>query len=261
MNLGVMFKQAKKAAADNAPAILTAIGVAGTITTAVLASKAGFKAAKILAEHTGTVEDPKDPTQKRELTMTFQEKVEFTWKLYVPAVGTGVLTVACIVGANHISTKRATVLASAYTVSQELFKEYKEKVLEKLGEEKEQEIRDEIVQDRLTKNPPRSEVIIMSGDVLCLDMRTGRTFTSNLETIRKAVNDINWQIVNQCTASLTDFYHEIGLDATDESDDLGWSSDMNQLEVSFASALTKDNRPCLAISFDVKPIRGYHSAY
>ena len=50
MNLAVLKDQAQKFASDNATGILTTIGVAGTITTAVLASRASFKAARIIDE-------------------------------------------------------------------------------------------------------------------------------------------------------------------------------------------------------------------
>lgn len=259
MNLGAIYKQAKKAVADNAPAILTAIGVTGTITTAVLASRATFKAGQVMTvRHHELVDDKFDP-----LPMVDQVKKVFPdiWKYYVPAVGTGAITVACTIGANHLSTRRAAVLASAYSVSQEFFKEYKDKVIEKLGESGEQEVRDEVAQDRVDKNPPRSEIIIVGDNVLCCDLRTGRYFQSNMEDIRKAENDINWQVLNQFCASLTDFYDKIGLDGTDESDELGWNSDMNQLSIEFSPVFDHKKRPCLGISFNAKPIRGYHSAY
>jgi hypothetical protein len=250
MNIGAIYKQAKKAVADNAPAILTAIGVTGTITTAVLVGKASFKAAQIIE----SIE------QENKEILDSRERAEAVWKLYVPAVGTGVLTVACIIAANHISTRRAAALVSAYTISQDLFKEYKSKVLEKFGEEKEKEVQEEIIKDRISKTPS-TEVIIMSDNslVLCLDMHSGRYFRSTYEDIKKAENDTNFQILNEDYASLTDFWRRIGLNQTSESDEIGWNTE-SKLEVE-TFAVVSDGKPCLGIRFTTVPVRGYYSVY
>ena len=245
MNIGAIVSRARKAAADNTPTILTAIGVTGTIATAVLAHKAGFKAAQILSEESPHLE-PK-------------EKLEKTWKLYIPAVTTGVVTVTCIVTANRVSNRRAAALATAYSVSQEAFREYKDKVFEKIGEKKEQAIRDEIVQEKINKNPLGS-VVLAGNDVLCYDAYSGRPFNSNLEEIRAAVNDINWQILNDNYASLTDFWEKIGLSRTTDSDEIGWNTD-TKFEVQYSAALSDDGKPVLCIEFHTVPVRSYYKLY
>lgn len=257
MDIGAIVSRARKAAADNTPTILTAIGVTGTIATAILAGKASFKAQQIIDEHTGPIWHPKDPD--RELTMSPREKVEFTWKLYIPAATTGAITVACIVASNHVNTRRAAALASAYSVSQEAFREYKDKVFEKVGEKKEKVIRDEITQDRVNKNPP-GPLILVGNNVLCLDTHSGRYFDCNMEDIRKAVNDINWQILNDNYASLTDFWEMLGLSRTADSDEIGWNTD-TKFEVQYSAALSEDGKPVLAIDFRTIPVRSFYKLY
>lgn len=274
MNFGILAKRAEKLVADNSPAILTAIGVTGVITTAILTARASFKAAEILqdaeeekeANFLGDalkqVEEEPEPKGIRHISpepLTTQEKVELVWKAYVPAAGTAALTVAAIICANRIGNRRAAALASAYSMSEKAFKEYRTKVVDKLGKTKEQGVRDEIAQEKIDKNPaPKSETFIITpGGVLCNDLYTGRYFISDMETIRKAVNDTNQQVLNDCYASLTDFYERIGLERTDQSDEIGWNTD-ELLDVNFSTSMTQDSRPCLTISFSAKPVRGYH---
>lgn len=243
MDIGAIVSRARKAAADNTPTILTAIGVTGTIATAVLASKASFKAADILSEESPHLE-PK-------------EKLEKTWKLYIPAATTGAVTLACIVTANRVSNRRAAALASAYSISQEAFREYKDKVFQKFGEKKEQAVRDEITQEKVDKNPP-GQIVLVGSDVLCRDAHSGRYFNSNLEEIRAAVNDINWQLINEDYASLTDFWEKIGLTQTAESDDVGWNSRDGKFEVQYSGAISEDGKPVLSIEFHTAPVRSYY---
>lgn len=259
MDIGAIVSRARKAAADNTPTILTALGVTGAITTAVLASKASFKAAEILHEIDMEVDEEHGGTHHREAnSLDTRTKFEKTWKLYIPAATTGVVTVACIITANRVSSRRAAALASAYSISQEAFREYKSKVFEKLGEKKEQTIRDDIAKDRV-KNIDTTPFILVDSEVLCLDTHSGRLFKSDRETIRRAVNDINWQLLNEDRASLTDFWDLIGLPPTADSDEIGWIVDANKpFDVRFASALAEDGKPVLTIEFDTGPIRSYY---
>ena len=233
----------QKLAIDNSPQILTAIGVVGTVSTAVLAGKAGYRYARILSEQS--------PWLDR------REKLELTWKEFIPPATTGVLTVVCILGANHIGTRRAAGLAAAYSLSERAFTEYREKVVERVGVKQEQSVRDEIAQDRVSATPGSREIIISGTKVLCLDSYTGRYFESDMETLKKAQNDTNYQILNDMYATLTDFYDRIGLPKTRFSDEVGWSNS-ELLELEFSTALTDDQKPCLVITFKASPVRDYY---
>jgi len=249
VNFSGLVARVTKFAADNSPAILTAIGVTGTIATAYLASKASFQASyKIFYEEQDRL--------GRE--MTTKEVVRSTWKLYVPAAAMGCTTIACIIMANRIGTRRAAAMAAMVAISEKAFDEYKAKVVEKIGERKEQAVRDEIAQDRVTNNPPSREVVIMGGgDVLCHDMYSGRYFHSDMETIRKAQNDINGMVLNDMYASLSDFYYLIGLTKTGVSDEVGWNVD-KQLDLKFSATMAENGRPCMTITFAVAPVRDYN---
>lgn len=252
MTITDILNQAKKFAADNAPAILTGVSVAGVVGTVYLTAKASFKSAEILRRHEALLSNTDHP-------ITTKEKVELCWRAYIPAAGVGALTIAAMIISNRISDKRAAALATAVSLGDRLFAEYKEKVKEKIGENKERDIQDEIAQDRVNTNPPSSAQVIITGDGdhLCYDMYSGRYFKSNMEALKKAQNDTNYQILGDSYASLTDFYGRIGLRSTESSDEVGWTADNEQLELIFSAVMTEEDKPCLAFRFNVKPFRGY----
>jgi hypothetical protein len=247
MNFMQLAKNAEKFAIDNSPAILTAIGITGTLTTAYLTGKASIKACRMLEAEPPFETDRKNAIKK-------------VWKLYIPPVVTGAITVAAIVSANHVSSRRTTAMATAYSISERAFSEYKDKVVEKIGEKKEREYRDEIAQDRVNNNPVSENQVIITdnGDVLCFDHFTGRYFKSSMETLKQAENEVNHLIITQGYASLSDFYHDVGLPATSLSDSVGWNSD-KLLQLEFSTVLSQDNRPCISIDFDISPSRKFSS--
>jgi hypothetical protein len=251
VNFSAIGKTLAKFAVDNSPAILTAIGVTGTVVTAYLTGKAAYKANGIIGMYEPFNGDP----------LPLKRKVELTWKLYIPAVSVGCTTIACIILANRVGTRRAAALAAAYSLSEKALEEYKNKVVEKIGERKEQVVRDEIAQDRVNASPPVSREIIITGDgdVLCMDSYSGRYFKSNMEKIRKAENDLNWLIINEESASLTDFYDLIGLSKTDNSDDVGWNLDKT-FEIDFSGTLA-EGKPCMVVTFATFPKARYYKAH
>lgn len=252
MNIQGLAKHVERVAVDNSPAILTAVGVTGTVTTAIFASRASFKAADIIREMESEDGASEDPKQR------LVERTKATWQLYIPAVGVGTATIACIVFANQIGTRRAAAMAAAYSMSEKAFSEYREKIIEKVGEAKEQEARDEIAQERVERNPLGSQVIVMNErEVLCFDQYTGRYFNSDMETLKQAQNKINYRMIRENYASLNDFYDCIGLDWVPTGDDLGWNSDA-MLELSFTTVLSEDQRPCIAIDFHTVPVRNFY---
>lgn len=258
MQIRDFFVKAGKVITDNSPTILTAVAVTGTVTTAYLTGKATFKAAEILREE-NRIRRFSDDDGRHFRGLNPKEMVQLTWKLYIPAATTGLLTVTCIIGANHIGSRRAAAVAAAYTLSERSFSEYRDKIIEKIGSKKEQEVRDDIAQDQVNRTSANQNqvVIIEGGSVLCFEAFTGRYFLSDMETLKKAQNDTNAQVINDSYASLGDFYDRVGLPGTDQSDEVGWNSD-KLMEIIFSGTLTEAGKPCLVITFQVAPVRHYN---
>jgi hypothetical protein len=254
---------------DNSPLILTSMGVVGTVGTAYLTGRASFKAARILDQENTEFpvevdleyEDEEGDLVKDEILKTNLStvgKVKLVWKLYIPPVAAGATTIACIVAANKISSKKIAALALAGGISERAFQEYKDKVIEKLGDRQDTKIRDEIAQDRVNKNTTSQQVVLAGdGEVLCFDLTSGRYFKSTVEDIKRAENKVNWELIHYGYSNLTTFYDELGLAPTTHSDSVGWNLH-NKMEVKFSTVMSPDNRPCVAVDFTKQPISEYN---
>lgn len=267
MNIRPYLKAAEKFTTDNSPLILTAIGAAGVLTTAILAAKGGIEAkARIDAELERRKWEASKTDEATQVyianggaPLTTKEMAVLTWSCYAPACGAGAFTIAAIVASNRISTKRAAAMAAAYSLSIEAFDEYRDKVKEKLSERKEQTIRDEIQQDRVNANPPVDREIIITdenGNQTCHDSLSGRYFQSSREAIDRAVNLVNNDINHEGYASLTDFYTYLQIPRTAMSDEIGWTSD-RLLEVDYTAVVTEKGKTALSIVYRVQPIREF----
>ena len=127
--------------------------------------------------------------------------------------------------------------------------------METIGEKKEELIRDKIHKDRMEKDPvSKNEIFITDkGDTLCYDYYTGRYFKSDIEKIKRAINELNRKMLLENYVSLNDFYEEIGLARTSTGDRLGWNTDTGLLDLNFSSQLSEEGKPCLVIDFKVMP--------
>jgi len=256
--LGSLPKQVSKLLSDNSPVILTAIGVVGTLSTAYLTGKASLRAADLIFEENMNLNVNRSLKDSVE-TLDARDKVKLTWKLYIPAAASAGLTVAAIIFANRIGSRRAAAVAAAYAISERAFEEYRSKIVEKLGPKKEQLARDEIAQEQINRNPVSKNIVIFAEDksVLCYESFTGRYFLSDHETLRAAMNDVNEQILHDGYASLGEFYIRVGLPQTSYSEEVGWNTD-NLLELNFSTCISEDNKPCFSVIYRVHPIRHYY---
>jgi hypothetical protein len=248
MTIRSITDQTGKFVSENSPAILTALGVTGLITTAVLTGKASFKAYSVI-DHAERIQGE---------FATDREKFEMTWKLYIPPFVAGSLSIAAIVGANRIGSRRAAAVTAAYALSERAYSEYKEKVVEQIGKNKEQKIRDEIAVERQRKNPlDQAQVIVTGrGKDLFMDADTNQYVESDMESVKKAINDTNYQIINQMYASVSDYYDAVGFKRTPTSDDMGWDTD-NLINIHFTTSITDDQRPCFVMTHVNPPIPKY----
>lgn len=230
------------------PEILIGLGITGMISTTVLAVKATPKALML-------IEEKKRDEYLTELTPI--ETVKTTWKCYIPAAASGVFSIACIVGACSVHNKRVASLATAYKISERALTEYKSKVIETIGEKKEKSIREDIAKDRIDRNPvSRSEVIITEkGNTLCYDAISGRYFKSDIEKIRRIVNELNRKMTvgMEMYISLNEFYREIGIETTSIGDELGWNINDGFIELDFSSRIADDGNPCIVVDYLVAP--------
>lgn len=240
------FKSTRTFLGKHSPEILTGIGVTGMITTTVLAVKSTPKALILIEE------------KKKELgtdELTAIEVVKTAWKPYIPALALGIASASCIIGASAVNAKRNAALATAYAISERTLVRYRDKIIDTIGEKKEKEVREKIAQDEVDKNKVSNNGVIVTskGNTLCRDAISGRYFRSDIDKIKKIVNELNRQMIYQNYISLNDFYYELGLDPVKNGSALGWNLDSGLIELDFSTCLAENDEPCVVIDYLVGP--------
>lgn len=141
----------------HSPEILAVVGVVGIVASTVMACKATTKVGSIVDETKETIDTIHDALENQKQTaegevytqedankdlviVYTQTGVKFA-KLYGPAVALGVASIACMVGSNQILRKRNVALAAAFATVDKSFKEYRGRLIDRLGEDFDRELR------------------------------------------------------------------------------------------------------------------------
>lgn len=129
------------------PEILTTVGILGMIGTTVLASRATLKAGPIvdqikedkLVVSVGTFSNENDVN--KEIAKVYVRGGLKLTKLYGPSITLGLSSIACVVAAHGLMQKRTVAIAAAYKALEATFAEYRRRVVEVVGEERESDLR------------------------------------------------------------------------------------------------------------------------
>lgn len=250
-----IFRDVRTSLSKHSPEILMGIGIAGMITTTVLAVKATPKAILL-------IEDKKDELEVE--TLTPVETVKTTWKCYIPAAVSGTISIACLIGSNSVNARRNAALATAYKLSETAFAEYRDGVIETFGEKKEKTVRDKVSEKQIKETPVNKTDIIVTGKgkTLFFDPLSHRYFYSSIEKIRRAENILNKEINTDPFDSgrtVNDFYTEIGIPTTATGDALGWNLNIGLLDIYLSyqggdEGTEFEDEPCAVLNF-VNPPR------
>lgn len=146
------------------PEILLITGVAGLIGSTVLACRATLKADEVLDQakqnidkihqakdfvDSGVTHGYTEQDYKKDMTVVYaQTGWEFV-KLYGPAITLGAASIACILGAHGIMRRRNIALVAAYKAVEQGFADYRKRVVEELGEEKDRQFKYGIKQSKV----------------------------------------------------------------------------------------------------------------
>lgn len=246
--------QVTTALKKHTPELLTGAGIAGMVTTTVLAVRATPEALRRL-------ERKKKAEQCEKLTPV--QMAQAAWRCYIPAGVTGTLSVACLIGASAVNGRRNAALATAYTLAENTLRDYRSKVVETIGERKEESIREAIDRDRVEKDPPPvadAAFIEGTGSTLCYDGTFGGHFYSDKAALEAAANKLNRQMstMTEPYVSLNEFYAEIGRHPVKIGDNLGWNVDKGLIDLWFTSQLAGGRTPCLVVNYTVVPEYDYY---
>lgn len=207
------------------PTILTCIGAAGVIVTAVLSVKATPKALE-------SIEDArKKKILKTGANLTKMETVKVSWKYYIPAALCAAATIGCIFGANAFNIRQQASLLSAYAFLDQSYRRYQKATKDIYGEEGHEKVMDRIMAEDIEQSCIYNSLTgerYDFGDIdeekhLFYDELSHRYFNATYADVLLAELHVNRNfIIGGGEISLSNFYEFLGLDTPDELKELAW---------------------------------------
>lgn len=229
----------------HSPTILTVVGVSGVVITSILSVKATPKVLMLIEK---AKEDKGD-------NLTITETIKAAWKPYVPAVISGLSTIACIVSINYISSKRQADLMSAYIILDNTFKEYRNKVNDVYGEDADTKVRNELVNSKYD-----GQLLLKEGEELFFDYNSMQFFISTMDKVLQAESKFLKMLENNIYVCMNDYYEMLGISQIPSGDVRGWylfeyndPYDCAELEFSYDKNILPDGTPCWVITTNNEP--------
>lgn len=190
-----------------APTVLSCLAVIGVAATAVMAGKASIKAFQLLEE-------------KKQEGLSKIEKLKTVAPVYIPACSIAVATIGCIFGANALNKKRQTCILGAFTLVDQMYRDYQRKARELYGENVDQNIKASLAEERFETGAPTETD---SDRYLFYDELSDRYFWRTMREVMDAEYHLNRNLALRDYASLNEFYEFLGLPPTTDGEKLGWN--------------------------------------
>ena len=232
----------------NSSNILTVIAAGGVVGTSILAVKATPKALTLI----NNAEEEKGDK------LTVKETVMVAWKPYIPAAITGLSTIACIFGVNHLNRKTQASLMSAYALLDSTYKEYRNKTEEIYGEDANIKIRNEIIKAKYNNEE------IEDGKLLFWDFHSMRYFQRTMNEVLEAESQFLEALEYRGYACLNEYYTMLGLPMVEYGFQQGWYDVENNdpynchpLEFTYERVLINNDLECWIISTNMPPSLDY----
>lgn len=247
------FDDAAKYAKVHKPALLQGIGIGGMLAGSLWLGYSTVKAVRLV--------DKKREELGRD-DLTAQEYVETCWKVYLPPVVIESLSAVCLIESLKESNKRNAALTTAYTFSENAMRLYKDKVIETVGEKKEQEIRDKVADEQLKEARPAPNLVNMvgPGEILCYEPITKQVFITNINKPQRIANELNADMISgQDSMGINDLCIAFGIKPDPNFDDVGWNVIKNGrrglISVSFGHMI--EDKGALVLCYDNPPYTNY----
>lgn len=248
----------------NSSTILTVLGCAGVVATAVLSAKAAPKAKRLLANA--------ELEKGEELTVL--EKTETVALTYLPVILTGSATIFCICGAQILNQHQQASMASAYALLDQSCKDYRRKLKELYGEEADQRIIEAIAVEKAEKVHIQASYLCSDCDissdksvgrpVLFYEEYSKRFFRATVEQVQNAEYHLNRNYALGGSVILNELYSFLGLSSTDFGEVLGWApTDEGEywIEFNHRRAKLKDGTEFYIIEMPFEPRVNYDDYY
>lgn len=251
---------------EKSPAILTGLAVAGLIVSVGLMYKSAPKIKKRIDDCKEDLKKSLDEKNQEIITDCVKDVAIEA----VPTILTVGATTACIIGSNRASAKKIATLSAAYNLTKVAADKWQEEAAKLLKEEGINKVKQAVTGEKVKENVESADIdedtaeYTGNGTVLCKDEYSGRLFYSSPEAIEQAINELSYRIISEMYVSVNDFYEILGISQTRMGDDFGWNlddTDKGRLPITLTSALTKNKRPVLFISYDVSLRADYRNLH
>lgn len=240
----------------HSPEILVIAGVVGGVTSAVMACKATTKAGDIIEDtksqldiiHKGMedgnirgVEYTKEDGTK-DLTIVYTQTAVKFIKLYGPAVALGTVSIVSILAGHNITRKRNLALTAAYATIDNGFKQYRNRVIERFGEEldrelkydvKTKEVEETVVNEDGTESTVKTTVNVIDPNTISDYSRIfdecnpswSKSPEHNLVFLKQQQNYANDLLKSRGHLFLNEVYDMLGFPRTQAGQIVGWVYD------------------------------------
>lgn len=227
----------------NSPHFLFAGGVVGVVGTTVLACRATLKLEKAVDEIKGDImsvkvsreiaEHEKENYTERDyytdLTRVYGKSLYKVTKLYAPSVILGGVSIGMLTGSHMQLTRRNNALTMTLAAVSKAFDEYRIRVAEEIGHERELELYRNI-HDEPVEAGSKKTVKVIDGDEWSIHARIFDTknpnWTPNSEFNRIFIeaqqNYANHLLKSRGHVLLNDVYEQLGFDRTPDGAIVGW---------------------------------------
>lgn len=193
--------------------IYTWIGAAGVVVTAALAAKASPKAIDIL----------KDEQFKKEDELNVFETVKAVAPVYLPAVISGAVSIACIFESNTVHKHKEIGLMSACSVANAAYRKYRDNVKDSVGKDIDDDILEKTVKEHIADEEHLKP--ISETEELYYEPFSGVYFNAEPKNVAIAEYLVNKKFMEHGYASLNDFYGYLGIPKSELGDAYGWSAE------------------------------------
>lgn len=207
------------AASKNLPTILSGMALATSTMAVIEGCKATFKANETLQKmHYESEEEP-----------STKDKISAVAPMYTKTVIFLLMTWAEILGAQIENDKKIAVLTGLLQMKEQELNETEAKVKELFGEKKADQVKKEIIKDRIKNNPPNDNEFedTGTGDTRFYDYTSGGYFLADIESVKHAFNEIENRLINSRMeddiVTLNDLMHALNRDTSSIGNRLIWS--------------------------------------
>lgn len=167
-----MLAKTKFTVKKHSPEILLGVGIVSGVAATVAACKGTLEIDKVLAKHNETMDKIRsypvdkeytEEKKKKDTTVTYIRTAASIAKIYAPAIALGALSVTSILASYNVIHKRNVALSAAYTALDQTFKEYRQRVIDKIGAEAEEKIyynlEDGEVEEKVTDDKGKEKTV------------------------------------------------------------------------------------------------------